>query len=93
MKGVALVLLLVLGSSPPASGADADTSAPVAEQRWIHAEPSLGRTLLALPYTIVALTGWPLKKLLFWMEDVNLPRRIGDAVRHPAGGAAAESTP
>ncbi|MGH7897436.1 MAG: hypothetical protein ACREQQ_05755 [Candidatus Binatia bacterium] len=52
-------------------------------RRWIRAEPSAARTALALPYQAVADTGWPVEIALDWMEEVNLPARVGDAVRSP----------
>jgi hypothetical protein len=80
--GTLALLTLVVALAPlPALAFDAEH---VAEQRRIHGEPSFGRRLLALPYDLVALTAWPIKKTVIWMEDVNLPQRVEDAFsRHP----------
>jgi hypothetical protein len=77
---VALALLAALGL--PSSYA-AESPDDVRERRRIHAEPSAARQLLALPYRLVALTGWPLGKILDWMEETNLPARVGDFVLYP----------
>ena len=78
-----LVLLILFVALIPPVALAFEGSEQVAEQRRIHGEPSLGRRLLTLPYYVVALTGWPIKKMVIWMEDVNLPQRIEDAFSYP----------
>jgi len=78
-----LALLTLLVALSPSLALAFESADQVAEQRRIHGEPSLGRRLLALPYDVVALTGWPIKKTVIWMEDVNLPQRIEDAFSYP----------
>jgi hypothetical protein len=63
----------------------AQSAEEVRARRWIRGEPSTARQVLALPYGVVALTGWPLERTLDWMEEVNLPARVGDVVVSPLG--------
>ncbi|MGH7804942.1 MAG: hypothetical protein ACREQJ_11390, partial [Candidatus Binatia bacterium] len=62
-------------------------------ERLIRAEPSLGRRMLGVPYMVVSATAWPLKHFVFFMEDVNLPARVGDAVTFPVRVFADEDEP
>ena len=77
---LAFALLALLG---PLSSHAAESADNVRERRCIHAEPSTARQVLALPYRLVALTGWPLGKIIDWMEETNLPARVGDFVLYP----------
>jgi hypothetical protein len=77
-SGAILVVLLALSPLVARAG---ESDEP---ERAIRAERSLPRALLATPYAIVSLTAWPVKQLVFFMESVNLPARIGDAALFPA---------
>ena len=74
-----VTLVCVLMLSPALAADDSDPSA----ERLVRAERSLPRRLLGAPYAIVAITEWPVKHFLFFMEDVNLPGRLTDAVTFP----------
>ena len=74
-----LTLISALMLSPALAADDGDPSA----ERLVRGEHSLGRRLLGAPYAIVAITEWPVKHFLFFMEDVNLPGRVVDAVTFP----------
>jgi len=82
MKRIAgsLVLLAALG---PLAAHAGPSDEEIRAQRWLHGEPSVPRQILALPYEIVAVTGWPIGKALDWMEDVNFPERAHDFVLYP----------
>lgn len=80
LAGGLLVVLLV------AASATADECEDPSAGRRIRAEPTLARRALALPYDAVTVLAWPVKKLVIFMEAVNLPARIGDAARAPFGG-------
>jgi hypothetical protein len=72
-------LVAALMLSPALAADDGDPSA----ERVVRGEHSLPRQLLGAPYAIVAITAWPVKHFLFFMEDVNLPARVIDAVTFP----------
>jgi hypothetical protein len=74
-----LPLLALLAVAPLASCA-ARSAEEVRARRWIRGEPSTARQILALPYEVVAITGWPLETAIEWMEEVNLPARVGDGI-------------
>lgn len=82
MKRIYWALALLAALGPLASHAG-QSDEEIRAQRLIHGEPSVVRQFLALPYEIVALTGWPLGKTLDWMEDVNAPARVHDFLLHP----------
>lgn len=82
MKRIAAALVLLAALGPLASHAG-EGDDEIRAQRGVRGEPSVLRQVLALPYDIVALTGWPLGKTLDWMEDVNFPAYVHDFVLHP----------
>jgi len=82
MKRIAAALVLLAALGPLASHAG-EREDEIRAERRIHGEPSAGRQILALPYGVVALTGWPLGKAIDWIEDENLPARVEDFVLYP----------
>lgn len=78
------VALAALLAALPARAAEGDLVLELGPDGRIQAERSLALRVLALPYEIFALTAWPLSRLVFWMEDVNFPGRVGAVLRAPA---------
>jgi len=52
----------------------------VRERRLVRAERPLWREVLALPYDAALLLAWPLKRTLFWAEQIHLDDRIANLV-------------
>ena len=77
MKRALQIALFALTVSPLPVLADEEPA------RLIRAEPSIAEHILGAPYALVSLTAWPLKKLVMFMEDVNLPARAGDVLFFP----------
>ena len=75
-----LALSALLGSLASCA---TETAREVRARRLIHGEPSVARQVLALPYEVAALSGWPLETTLDWMEEVNLPARVDDVIVAP----------
>jgi hypothetical protein len=55
----------------------------IRERRLFREERPFWREVLALPADALVVLAWPVKRLVLWMEDVNLPRRIEDAATFP----------
>ena len=83
-----LTLVSALMLSPALAADDGDPSA----ERVVRGEHSLPRRLLGAPYAIVAITAWPVKQFVFFLEDVNLPARLVDTVTFPFRAFREEET-
>ena len=57
----------------------------VRERRLLGEQRPLWREALALPYDALLVLAWPLKRTLFWAEEVHLDDRITNLVRFPFG--------
>ena len=52
----------------------------VRERRLLREERPLWREALALPYDAALVLAWPLKRTLFWAEQIHLDDRIANLV-------------
>jgi len=75
---LALLSRVALADPPLAPG-------EVRERRLFREERPLWREALALPYDAALLVAWPLKRTLFWAEEIHLDDRIANLVRFGRG--------
>jgi hypothetical protein len=81
----ALACLLGLSCATRVSAVEtgARPTQEVRAERYFREEHPLWQRALALPADVLAATAWPLRQTLFWMERIDLPERIEDAVMAP----------
>ena len=89
-SAAAIVLLLLGSMAAPAEQAALPSADEVRERRLYREENPLWRRAFALPADALRLGFWPLQQTLFWVERVNLPERIVDAVMFPVRAVSGE---
>ena len=91
MGVAAAIVLFAIGSmAATAEQAALPSADEVRERRLFREEDPLWRRAFALPADALRLSFWPLQQTLFWVERINLPERIADAVMFPVRAVRGE---